>query len=306
MNNNHVKKITEGALRCALVGVLLVLNLQFAYAIEDFFIILMPIPLIIYIIKYDFKSSLVVFFSCIILSFLLGSIKTVIYTIMSLILGLVYGNGLKKNNSSFHLILKSMVVTMILEFSVFVFMAKLFGIDPSVEINMTIEMLSKFTKFDAGLIKNLAVSIFLISTGLLAVNEALIVHMISLILVKRMKLMKREVKSVFEMKMKKPLAIVGFLTIILMYFIIFMPINDIIKTIIISIGMLFDIILIFYGFISIVYVYFMAYHKNYTFKILLICILFLPISMILLPILGFVYNITDFKSLVMEVLDGKK
>ena len=56
--NRQVRKLTEGAMMCALFGLVLLINRQFAGVLELFFVYVLPLPLIVYTAKYDFKINI--------------------------------------------------------------------------------------------------------------------------------------------------------------------------------------------------------------------------------------------------------
>ena len=65
---NSTKKLTEGAMMCALVGVLLFINRQSAGFIDFAIYWLVPLPIIIYTVKYGVKDAAVTGLSFITLS----------------------------------------------------------------------------------------------------------------------------------------------------------------------------------------------------------------------------------------------
>ena len=56
----QVRTITEGSMMLAIIGLFLFLNLQFAGILQTYFIIFIPLPILIYTIRYGFKNGLIV------------------------------------------------------------------------------------------------------------------------------------------------------------------------------------------------------------------------------------------------------
>ena len=92
--NNSVRKITDGAMMCAIVGLLLVVNRQFAGMLEEMFLFFFPLPMVFYGAKYGMKNSWVVLFAIVLLSFIIGTPQTLFYVASESFLGMMYGAGI--------------------------------------------------------------------------------------------------------------------------------------------------------------------------------------------------------------------
>lgn len=68
--NNSVRKITDGAMMVALIGLFLFINRQLAGLLDLYAAWLVPLPMVMYAVKYGWKSALVPFVSVIFLSFI--------------------------------------------------------------------------------------------------------------------------------------------------------------------------------------------------------------------------------------------
>ena len=58
--NNNVRKLTDGAMMCAIVGVVLLINRQLGGLFQDMFLFLFPIPMVFYSAKYGWKEQEVI------------------------------------------------------------------------------------------------------------------------------------------------------------------------------------------------------------------------------------------------------
>ena len=55
--NNSVRKITDGAMMVALIGLFLFLNRQLAGLLDLYAAWLVPLPMVMYAVKYGWKSA---------------------------------------------------------------------------------------------------------------------------------------------------------------------------------------------------------------------------------------------------------
>ena len=81
----------------AIFAILLLLNRQTGGVFEGFFIYLLPIPMVVYSAKFDWKSGLMVFVGMCAFSLFFGTLTTIFYAVSSALLGLIFGACLYKN-----------------------------------------------------------------------------------------------------------------------------------------------------------------------------------------------------------------
>ena len=143
MRNRKLNSITYGALICALVGALLLVNRQFGGFLDTYLFWIIPIPVIIYSLKFGTKQSLVMILSMTLLSFVLGGLITTFYVFGSCVAGVVYGDGLNRGKSATYLICSVIIISLIMMvISTFIFAAA-FGYNSLTEdIKLFSEMLS--------------------------------------------------------------------------------------------------------------------------------------------------------------------
>ena len=53
--NNDVRRLTDGAMMCAIVGAVLLINRQLGGLFQDMFLFLFPIPMVFYSAKYGMR-----------------------------------------------------------------------------------------------------------------------------------------------------------------------------------------------------------------------------------------------------------
>lgn len=93
---NDIRKISEGGLMCALIGVILLLNRQTAGVFEASFYWILSLPILVYAARYDLKWSIIVSIATLLLSMMISSPATIFYLFSSLVIGVVYGVGVRK------------------------------------------------------------------------------------------------------------------------------------------------------------------------------------------------------------------
>ena len=190
MRNSRVNSITYGALLSALLGVLLFVNRQLAGVLDTYMFWIVPLPVIVYCLKFGVKQSLVMGTSMILLSFIIATPITTFYVVGSVIAGIVYGDGVLKKRNVFSLVLSVIIISMIVMFISTFALAGVFGDDLSSDIAYMSElmktMLGSLGESEAGaeLIKSLTSTRFLltllvISSVLTSVLEGILVHLLA-------------------------------------------------------------------------------------------------------------------------------
>jgi len=208
----QVRTITEGSMMLAIIGLFLFLNLQFAGILQTYFIIFIPLPILIYTIRYGFKNGLIVSFGAIFLSIMLGNIITLFYIGGGLLVGLVYGYGVNSNKSNDWLLFVSTfinAISLLLETYV---LAAFIGYDLFKDTEALIESLNGIEGLvlpDNFLAQVLAITpIILLLTGFL---QALITHLLSVTLLKRLNIVVRKMKPLQHIQLPKWLGVIALL-----------------------------------------------------------------------------------------------
>jgi uncharacterized protein YybS (DUF2232 family) len=123
----NVRMLTEGSMMLAIIGVFLLLNLQSAGLLEAYLIWAIPLPIIFYLTKFGFKQGLVLALATFFLTLLTGNFITLFYIGGALVVGLVYGYGVRSNRSNGWLILFTTILTAISLFIEMFVLAAVFG-----------------------------------------------------------------------------------------------------------------------------------------------------------------------------------
>ncbi len=196
----------------AIIGLFLFLNLQFAGILQTYFIIFIPIPILIYTIRYGFRSGLVVSFGAMFLSIMLGNIITLFYIGGGLLVGLAYGYGVNSNKSNDWLLIVSTLINAISLIVETYVLAAFIGYDLYKDTEALIESLKGIEGLvlpDNFLAQVLAITpIILLLTGFL---QALMTHLLSITLLKRLNITVRKMKPLQHIQLPKWLGVIALL-----------------------------------------------------------------------------------------------
>ena len=297
---NNTKKLTTGAMLLAIVGAVMLIDRQLSFLFEELIIMLAPSIIIIYSAMYDIKDGAILSVSLLIVGFLLGSTYTFCYMPISVIVGLGYSFGIKKNFNKTKLMLVSMILFIIGEVIVTFVVTPIIGLSIPQQLaelrTIYEETLSKtgysievFNQIGIN-IDSLLLVVFVISTLLMGVGEGFIIHILSLFLLSRFKIKEIEKGSLINLNLNPALAYVCFIAFASMIFVSRID-NETVKLVLITLSLLGSVVLAYYGYIFvIVYLKFRSGRKSVGLLVVLAIILGFPLSIIILVIIGFLYG----------------
>lgn len=219
---SNTRKITEGAMIVAMYGAILFIDRQFANAFTTQLNWLLSIPMILYTVQSDRKYSFMVFFSAMIVGLLVADIQTLFYLFSALVLGFIYGEGIRYKWKHGKLLLWTMCVTFVCYLISMYIFAGFFGYDLIATRNEFIEMLENLEingieivlLIDANTLFNV---IDITSFFLLVVGESLCVHLLSHLIFMKLGLDVERIKISLNFKYPKVLAIGGIVSLGLVY-----------------------------------------------------------------------------------------
>lgn len=211
MRKSSVSSITYGALFCALIGVLVYANRLFAGAFELYFFWIIPIPVVIYILKFGVKQAYVMVAAMILLTAILSGVISAgtFYVLGSVVAGLAYGSGLLKKKSSFNLICRVIMVSLVMMVITTFIAASFFGYNIADEVKYMGELMLEISSkigganqagIEAIVGSNKLLTIVIISYILSSVLEGFLVHLFTYIALKRFKLPTPEMVTVADLK----------------------------------------------------------------------------------------------------------
>lgn len=307
---NQTKKIVEAAILLAILGAIMFIDIRLAGMLSTFITFIIPVLIIIYTSRYTFKDGLIFSISILLFSFVTGftafNPESIIYYPISIIVGLGYSFGIKRNFNKHSLLLISIFLFIIGEIlATFIFLP-LFGIKIDTVINSTKEMVynldflgnitpemkdaysSVLHSFD-GIMDSLLLAIYILTTILIGVMEGFIIHVLSVTLLKRFKIVDLGSISLFDMKPNIFLAYASFISFFSIFFINSIE-NQTIKLIIISLSLIGLIVLLYYGYIFVLLYGRIVLKRNISLILVIAIFLFTPIMIMALVITGFLYG----------------
>ena len=284
----------------AIYGALVLIDRITAFWFTELVVLIAPIIVIIYSCMQSFVDGIYLSIGVIIMSFLLGNFNTtyLIYVPVGIITGLAYSFGITKNLDKRSLLLISVGVYTVCEIIAYYFIYPLIGFPVS-------QMISEYKlAFDSAasamgtsytdMFKNigldfdkLIVIIFCLSTILMGAMEGLIIHILSVFLLKRFKIKDLGSINLWDNKPNKVVAYLALLAVSLSS-IRSLITNETLGYIIITISIIGSIILFYYGYIFLVLYGNIVLHKNIVAFVILFAI-FVPYLVFLIVILGFLY-----------------
>lgn len=204
---NSTKKLTEGAMMCALVGVLLFINRQSAGFIDFAIYWLVPLPIIIYTVKYGVKDAAVVAFAMVLLSVVIGMPTGIYYTAIGVILGLLYGHAVRNDREHHELLIISCGISIISSFITMYVFASFFGYDPVEDLAYINEMVNQIAE-GTGLTINQSLYDFLpklvvLSNVLMGLLEGTMLHLLSYIVLTRFKIKIKKMRPLNMIRIPK-------------------------------------------------------------------------------------------------------
>ncbi|MDO4198137.1 MAG: DUF2232 domain-containing protein [Erysipelotrichaceae bacterium] len=297
---NQTKKITQGAMMLAILGALILIDRITSYFFTELVVLIVPIIVIMYAAMNTFNDGLILSVGIIIMSFILGNfnITYLVYTPVGIITGLVYAWLNSKNKDRRTLLLSAVVTYTIGELISYYVISPLMGISIASMIESYKEELNILTSTSGvdynGVFATLGVSmdkylfiILLISTVLMGIMEGLLIHLLTIFLLKRFKIKDIGTISLWDSKPNAVLAYVSIFCIILLSISGFID-NETFRYISLTLALLGSIVLMYYA-----YIFFMLYgaivfNKKTGGLVILVCFL-IPALLIVCIIIGFLY-----------------
>lgn len=187
---NNVRKLTEGAVMIALIGILVLTNRYYGTLLEGFFPFVVPLPFVLYAAKYGYKDVVVVMISAILLTAILAPLTTLFIVTAGVITGVVFGCGVYYRWSSWSLLLITFCATAFSYSVTMVLFASAFGYNLNTEIT---EITKVLVQAKLTLPGNLSIEAFIRRVFPLAILfsalfEAGLVYALAILLLKRLRI----------------------------------------------------------------------------------------------------------------------
>ena len=288
--NRQVRKLTEGAMMCALFGLVLMINRQFAGILEIFFVYVLPLPLVVYTVKHGFKSGAVCAVSICFLSLMISTVSSMVYSIVAVLIGLVYGELCRRRFSNGVLISVTMILTMILEVMCCIVFASVFEYNIYDDAKILMEA---FAASGMQLSGDLGMNFFLViavmSILLTGVLEGILVHVFANVLMKRLKMEIVPISPIALWNVPKWVGYVSAVAFGSNYMAQMFHASETVQLCTLAAGMVGSLVLVFFGYVACLIVGMVKYKKNLTLLLILLFLFIWPVY----AILGWLYIMSD-------------
>lgn len=290
----------------AIYGALVLIDRITAFWFTELVVLIAPIIIIMYSAMQTFKDGVFLAVGVIIMSFLLGNfnITYLIYVPVGIVTALSYAYGIYKNRDKKTLLLISISVYIVGEVIASYVIYPLLGFPVSQmieEYKIVLETASKtsgmnyaemFSKVGLQFDK-IIVIIYCVSTILMGLMEGVIIHILSIFLLKRFKIKDLGNINLWDSKPNKLVAYLSIASMSILFFKDYIT-NDTLYYIAIIISLIGCLILLYYGYIFSILYGRIVLRKNIGGFFVMIA-LFVPIFLIVIMIVGFLYASGPFR-----------
>lgn len=206
--NSQALKITTGAMFLAIFAILLLVNRQTGGFFEEFFIYLLPIPMVAYASIYNWKSALTVFAGMCAFAFFFGTFTSAFYAITAALIGLVLGTCLYYKVDLTLTMCVVMVMSAVFNVLSSITLASLFGYDIQQELVQMQKMMDDIMARAGSAAANQSASqlitpafllrMMIVSMVILGLVQGFVVYRLSLILLRRLRFQVPQARSLYE------------------------------------------------------------------------------------------------------------
>ena len=299
--NRQVRKLTEGAMMCALFGIVLLINRQFAGVLELFFVYVLPLPLIVYTVKHDVKSGCICAISISFLSLMISTVSSMVYSIMAVVIGLVYGALCHRKVSNGFLIGCTMLLTMVLEIMCCLVFASVFGYDLIADARTIMEAAELAAEtFGVVLPDVIGINFFLmlavLAVVLAGILEGVLVHLLASAIMKHLKIEVPSIQPISAWEIPKWIGHLCAIVFVLSYVAQLLPVSEAVLLGAVAAGTVGSLVLVFFGYVACLMMGMVKYKKNLTLILIVLFIFIWPMY----AVLGYFYIVSD--SFKQEIL----
>lgn len=297
----NTKKITEGAMIVALLGVLFIIDRQSAGIFNYIVAWVVPLPFVVYTAKYGVKDALVPFIASIFVSIILATPVLSVLTVMYGIIGLIYGFGVHKKWQSRHLFFSTVVGVSVIYFVSVVLFSAFFGFSIQQDMQSIYQMLENIDTPPGLDVQRVVTSSIVIMYATSVIVETYLIHMLSRVLLHRMKIPVKPSKKLETVQVPKIVGWVMLLGLFVYPIAKILEANDFILTIGFTIYSWIMILLVYQAFVFVIIVQRRFGFKYLLFMIILGLLLIPTLFIDLLMIVGLLDILSDIRSRIIGV-----
>ena len=305
---NKTKKLTTGAMLLAIIGAAMIIDRQLSYAFTNFIVLLVPIVIATYSTMYKVSDGILLCVGLLAFTVLFGSLTTYIYMPISIIVGVAVAVAIVKGFDRRKINFVAIITYTIAEILVVYAIMPLLGVSVSSQINNYIEAFDQMVKYSGmettinsliGNLSSLMAVMLVASTVLMGILEGFLTSLLTAFVLKRFNIKDIGLNSPLDIKMPVWLAYtLMILTCLYMFVSNGVIENETIKYIVLALSVVASLILVYYGyFFVILYIRKMKMKIN-IFLVILAIILLLPLSYIILIVVGFLYGSGPLRKII--------
>lgn len=296
--NQNVRKITDGAMMAAIIGVLLLINRQTAGLLENMLLFAFPLPMVFYGARYGWKNSWMLFTAVMILTFIIGTPTTWFYVATESLIGMVYGCGIYHHVSTQKIVIRTLILAVIVNVISILILSSFFGFDINGEVqayedafNKALSAAGRSVPANMNL-HNMLRTMIVVATVFTGIFEGLATHLLSRLLLKRLHFPLEPIKPLSEYFPPKWSGYAGLACFVGYYYSVYRPLtNDLAQSILQGFGMAGTIYLALFGMIAFYSAFAQRMHAKAA-AVILSLLLFMFFSPAM-AITGFLYITTD-------------
>lgn len=294
---NNTKKLTQGAMLLAMVGALMSLDRYFfGLYLDEFVFLLQGLVLITYGVQYTWKDTLILSFGLLILTLLLGGQMAWIYCPLAIINGSFYVYGVQKNWDRKRLVATLIFLFVLGEVLISLLLLPLLGFNMQEMLNqLRVMMETMFVKsavkqwLPSDLLEKLILVAYVFSILLTGVLEAVLLHLLSVYLLKRFKIREIPVIPLYRWKTPPFLSYVALLCVIPLFFPTIYQLPQTALLLLMSLALLGGTYLVFWGLAFIMLWGKWRFSRNLGIWAFLLLLIY-PYLLVIYLLLGFLYG----------------
>lgn len=294
MHQSETRKITEGAMMVGMIGLILFLNRQSAGILESTFYWLLSLPILVYTARQGLRWGLITLAAMMLLSLMLSTPQTIFYLFSSLIIGLFYGAGVRKKWSNRILLGGTLLFTFFSYLITTFVLASLFGYNIGEELQGIVEFLELLNINQIIPLGNLAMLASLVLFAAMVVMQSLCVHLLAILILKRLKVETNTPKSYFDLRLPAWAAVLAAVLMIMSKGVEYVRVDEWTATVILALSIAAMVVYLAYG-ISVA-MCFMHVMGKQKYMVLLVLAVMIPLCYPFLIGLGFWDSFADIKT----------
>lgn len=210
--NSKTRAISEGAMMLALMAILLLADRQMAGFFE-LLLYFLSVPVVIYEVRHGTKMTIALSIAATIIAFMFSTFTGMFYTVTAILIGVVYGYGILKDWNNSRLLFFTILANILITYITVVLFASVFGYDLNEEVRLMMEMVPNVTM--PGLdMATIVLEIVVLSYLAIAFMQSVVTHLMSNLLLQRLKLKYRKMNTIYDVHLPKWVALLIILAFI--------------------------------------------------------------------------------------------